>query len=159
MRMVFQHKYIVRMLAVLALGFALASIAEPLLNEYNSDVVKKQSRLKADANRTEYNEISFCLGTGGRNNVEVFHAFIALFFCLLLSKRIMFSFIFASLYIIQFPILLAAEFQWLGEDRFENHSVIFALLFIAFVFALSFLQSSVICHFAKEIYPPEPKLK
>lgn len=157
MPIVFQHKYIVRFLAVLSLGFALASISQPLLNEYNSDVVKKQSRLKAEANRTVYNEISFC--SCGRNNVEVFHAFIALFFCLLLSKRIMFSFIFASLYIIQFPILLAAEFQWLGEDRFENHSVIYALLFIAFVFALSFLQSSVICHFAKEIYPPEPKLK
>ena len=155
--MVFEHKYIVRMLAVFALGFALASITEPLWNEYNSNVVKEQSRLKAEANRTEYNEISF--SSCGRNNVEVFHALIALFFCLLLSKRIIFSFIFASLYIIQFPLLLAAEFQWLGKDRFENHSVAYALLFIAFVFALSLLQSSVICQFGNKIYSPTFKLK
>jgi hypothetical protein len=108
MERIFQHKHIVKFLALAALCLALVSFSRPFIESYNSAVEDKQTELIIQANGSSENVIRFSKGDGYTWH-PTYYAEIAfsliLFFTLTLSKRILFSFLFAFLFIFQFILI------------------------------------------------------
>jgi hypothetical protein len=164
---IFQYKYIVRVLAFAALALALFVIASPKIEQYNQSVQKEQIELRKQADGIVRLSV-FSFSGGEDYRLKTAYPFLimcfSLFISLLLTKRIIFSFLSAFLYSSQFIIL----YRLIWEDIFENAELpirnnlisfiynasgyqlfLINCIYIACLLALSFWQSSVICRFSR----------
>lgn len=162
MRNIFQHKYIVNLLTFIALALALICFSLPKIESYNSAVEDKQIDLTIQANGVS-DRISFSKGYSDELH-PLFYAeivlFLILFSSLLLTKRILFSFLFVFLFYSQFIILFyffcsAVKFPM---SYFYNYQS-FSLIFIASVLALSYWQTSLFCRPFYQKFQAENNLK
>ena len=166
MRKIFKHKYFVRIFAFVALLFALLSIISPLIKDYNSAVEYKQIDLRKASNGTNDTKPDARDFSAGYpiNNYQDYYAEIMLFLCLafslLITKRIIFSFLFAFLYITQYIILLKIFYVTVKfpASYFINFPSL-GLLFIGFVIAIAYWQSSIICCFSHRKFQTKIFLK
>ena len=147
MRKLFKHKYLLNLLALLALLLLTLSIFVPRILEYNSAVEDKQKELQIEANGSSDNVLRFSKGYGHadwypEHIVEIVFS-IALFSSLIITKRIIFSFLFVFLFALQFFALLnlieqAAVFPFIYF--YENP--IYSLIFSVVILVLSYWQTT-----------------
>jgi hypothetical protein len=163
MKRIFQHKYIVKFLALVALCLALVSFSRPNIESYNSAVEEKQTELIVQANGSPDNVVRFSKGYGytwhPTYSAEVAFSLI-LFFSLMLSQRILFSFLLAFLFIFQFIIiyLLYTSTVRFPDSYFLNYPLL-SLIFVSCIAALSYLLSSLIYHFCRQKFHYKYTLK
>ncbi len=164
MRKIFQHRYIVFLLAFGALILTMISLVYPKVRDYNSSVENQQRELILEANGKDNVDSYFvaCVFPDGSN--PLYYAEIALslglFLSLLLTKRIFFSFLSTFLFIFEFLLL---HELFVSSVRFPysyfRHSPIFGFLFVAFVLLLAFWQVSVIYRFFEKRSLLKPFIK
>jgi hypothetical protein len=164
MRRIFQHKYIVRILAVMALCLALFSLSRPEIKSYNSETREKQIELRVQANGPPDRVYKFDADWGGYTWHPTYYAEIAfsliLFFSLIFSKRIFFSFLFAFLFIFNFIVIynFYSSTVRFPDSYFRNYSLL-ALIFVSCIVALSYWLSSIIYHFCLQKFQHKSNLK
>ncbi len=163
LKRIFQHKHLVRLLALMALCLALFSLSHPEIESYNSAVEEKQIELRVQANGPPDRTFSFS-GDNGFTWHPTYYAEIAfpliIFFSLLLTKRIFFSFLFAFLFTLQFPIIyqLYTSIVKFPDSYFRNYSSL-TFMFVSFIVFLSYCLSSLIYHFCRQRFQYKHNLK
>ncbi len=155
MRKIFKHKYIVNLLAFIALTMAVVSISSPEININNWKVKQEQKKLRTEADGATDSEPSFSFGGHYLTNPMFFAEvafFLTLFFSLSLTKRISFSLLLAFVFFLQFVIFLEL-FQMTVKfpmSYFFNTPA-YSILFVVCVLALTYGEASVISRFFHRI--------
>lgn len=164
MRNFFKHKYIVNLLALLALVFSLLSFFAPKIREYNSAVEYKQKQLHIQANGSSGQVISFSADYINEWSDPTFYAEIAfsfaLFFSLMFTRRIIFSFLFIFLFASQFTAFYQLFFYLVDFPMsYFINTPVYAPLFVACVLVFSYWQSSIIYRIYCENFQAKDNLK
>lgn len=143
----FQHKYRLRLLIFIALVLVLINISLPFVEQYNSDVSKKQYKLAAEAG-VKSKEISFTLYSSNNIKQDLYSTLtltlISLLLSLILTKRMILSLLFAFIFLVLTVaaiILLPRNGFWFVE------SVYFVVSIIAGILSFSFWLAFTICQF------------
>lgn len=101
MRRIFQHKFLLYFLACSTLAIAIADFSEPLIEDYNRNVSAEQQKLKTAANGVDNRKSMFSPTDCFPRSQAITFISLMLFISLIFSKRIVFSFLFIFLYIVQ----------------------------------------------------------
>ena len=150
MRKFFRHKHFVNLFALLALVLVLFSFSAPKIRDYNSTIEDEQKELRIKADGASDRVIRFSKGYGYKSDLaycaEIAFS-LGLFCSLVLTKRIIFSFLFTFLFGLQFTILfrLFNSVVNFPMSYFYN-TPIYSILFVVCVLALSYWHASVIHH-------------
>ncbi len=157
-----QQNHFIKILAFAVLALALINISLPKIKEYNSAIYEEQIKLKIEANgNLGGGKVSFGIYVLNKspNFNGVFTLILAaLFLSLILTKKIILSFIFAFLLLTQITIFIIANI-FLKIDYYFSDLMYFQLLFLAYIFSFSFWQALAICRFAQQKFQAKISLK
>lgn len=155
----FQHKYRLRLLIFVVLFLVLINISLPFVEQYNSDVSKKQHKLAAEAG-VKSKEVSFTLYSSNNIEQDLYSTLTLTLTLLLLSlistKRMILSLLFAFIFLVLTVaaiILLPRNGFWFVE------SIYFVVSIIAGILSLSFWLAFTICRFCNRRFEIKHFLK
>jgi len=138
----------------------LANVSLPKINEHNTAVYEKQIKIKNEANG-QNGQISF--GTYSSHASPDFNGFLtlsltALFLSLLLTKRIILSFLFAFLFFAQIIMFVIAVVPLKIDYYFFNRDL-FELLSLVCLVSFSFWQAFALCRLAHRKFQAKISLR
>ena len=165
MKRIFQHRYIVRLLALGAFSLLFISITAPFIKDYNYSVLKKQIELRREANGASDTkpEIIDFSGYSFRYTPEYFAEkvfLLIILFSLMLTQKIAISILLGFLFIFQFLIVIEIFYknvQFPMSYFFNDPS--FAFIFIAFALALSISEVLLLNHYFPQRFQGKRILK
>jgi hypothetical protein len=162
MRRLFKQKYILRIIAFLTLALAIFNVSEPKIREYNWNVYEEQQRLQIEANGVNNRKISFGFSHHSSTVHQTVTFFSALLFLsLVLTKRIILSFVFLLVFWLQ--IYLTRRIV-LGLNKAEYYfpypeNLYFEYFITGCLVVLSFWLAFSVCNFFSQRFQIKTFLK